>query len=100
MRMVKGGARRRLGVGVLVLAFGVVGLLFLTSQISLLSTRGNSMSPRFHTGDLAITLAAPKYKIGDIAAYRADPDGAIVLHRIVANDHGRLTFKGDNNDWK
>ncbi len=57
------------------------------------------MEPRFHTGDLAILRAAPEYRVGDVAGYRSATLGAVVMHRIVADDGGVFTFKGDNNSW-
>jgi signal peptidase I len=62
-------------------------------------TRGISMEPRFHTGDLALVRPASTYKVGDIVAYRSTLLHVTVLHRIVAR-HGNLyVFKGDNNNF-
>src|SRR5205814_1325030 len=55
--------------------------------------------PRFHTGDLAIVHPSPTYRVGDIAAYHNRMLHTVVLHRIVAIDGDRYTFKGDNNSW-
>jgi signal peptidase I len=64
------------------------------------TTHGTSMVPRFHAGDLAIVQPASAYRVGDIAAYHsATLHGATVLHRIVAIEAGRFTFKGDNNNF-
>jgi signal peptidase I len=62
-------------------------------------TSGTSMLPRFHTGDLAVVRSEPTYSVGEIVAYRSTVLDAVVLHRIVAIDDGRYTFKGDNNAW-
>lgn len=67
---------------------------------SYVTTQGASMQPRFHTGDLAITRAAPSYRVGDVVAYRSAELRRVVMHRIVAIDGGRYTFKGDNNSWQ
>lgn len=79
---------------------GLSAAAMLGNDVALLTTRGSSMHPSFRTGDLAITVASDRYEVGDVAAYRAEPNGAIVLHRIVAAEGGRFTFQGDNNDWK
>lgn len=99
MRTVKGGARRWVGLTMLAVLAGLAAALLLRDQVSLLTTHGSSMHPHFRTGDLAITVLTDSYRVGDIAAYRAEPNGSLVLHRIVESKGGRLTFKGDNNDW-
>ncbi|WP_024285452.1 signal peptidase I [Cellulomonas sp. KRMCY2] len=62
-------------------------------------TRGASMEPRFHTGDLAVVRAGGDYSVGDVVAYRSDLLNSVVMHRIVAVEDGRYTFQGDNNSW-
>jgi signal peptidase I len=62
-------------------------------------TRGISMQPRFHTGDLAIVRPVSTYKVGDIAAYRSTLLHVTVLHRIVARRGNLYVFKGDNNNF-
>lgn len=63
-----------------------------------MSTYGTSMLPRFHAGDLAVVQPATDYHVGEIVAYHSSTlHGATVLHRIVAIDAGRFTFKGDHN---
>lgn len=64
-----------------------------------LSTQGSSMAPRFHTGDLAILRSADHYRVGDVAAYHSAQLDTVVMHRIVAVDEGRYTFRGDHNSW-
>lgn len=71
----------------------------LGGDTSYVSTRGISMAPRFSTGDLAVVRSAQSYAVGDVAAYRSSTLKTIVMHRIVAVDNGRFTFKGDNNDF-
>jgi signal peptidase I len=63
------------------------------------TTRGASMEPRFHTGDLAVVHAADRYQIGDVVAYRSDQLKSVVMHRIVARDGTTFVFKGDNNSF-
>jgi signal peptidase I len=62
-------------------------------------TRGASMEPRFHTGDLAIVRPASNYRVGEIVAYWSTMLHAAVLHRIVAKDGNSYEFKGDNNHF-
>jgi signal peptidase I len=62
-------------------------------------TRGLSMEPGIHTGDLVVARAADDYDIGDVVAIDSDELGITVLHRIVDRDGDRLVTKGDNNDW-
>ncbi|HET9186370.1 MAG TPA: signal peptidase I, partial [Acidothermaceae bacterium] len=71
----------------------------LGGKTSYVVTHGVSMEPQFHTGDLAILRAAPEYRVGDVVGYRSATLGTIVMHRIVADDGGVFTFKGDNNSW-
>src|SRR3954451_21404286 len=62
---------------------------------------GQSMEPRYHTGDLVLVLKRKSYHPGDLIAYRVpkgDPmAGAQVIHRIVGGDatHG-FVVRGDN----
>ena len=66
---------------------------------SYITTRGTSMEPRFHTGDLAIVRTSGPYAVGDIVAYRSETLHTTVMHRIVSVHDGRYTFKGDNNSF-
>lgn len=63
------------------------------------TTAGNSMQPRFQTGDLAVLRAADHYAVGDIVAFRSADLNTIVMHRIVARDGHRFITQGDNNSW-
>ena len=62
---------------------------------------GQSMEPRYHTGDLVLVLRRKSYHPGQLIAYRVpkgDPmAGAQVIHRIVGGDakHGFIV-RGDN----
>lgn len=62
-------------------------------------THGISMEPGFHTGDLAILHRADGYKEGDVVAYHSEQMDTVVMHRIVAVDGDRFSFKGDNNNF-
>lgn len=62
-------------------------------------TKGTSMEPLFHSGDLAIVRPAGDYKVGDIVAYWSTLLHTVALHRIIAVHGDRYTFKGDNNHF-
>ncbi len=62
-------------------------------------TRGTSMEPRFHTGDLALVRSKSSYRVGEIVAYHSELLHSLVLHRIIARDGSRYVFKGDNNNF-
>lgn len=72
----------------------------LLGQTTLLTTRGNSMQPLVHQGDLAILRKAGSYKVGDVIAYHADSLNSTVMHRIVRIGTDGITTKGDNNSWE
>jgi len=63
------------------------------------TTNGDSMAPRFRTGDLALIRPAGQYRVGEVVAYRSTLLHAVVLHRIIGRDGDRYVFKGDNNDF-
>lgn len=86
------------------MALGAVAwLLFAPTRLGgstdYVSTHGDSMAPRFRTGDLALLRPAGRYRVGDVAAYRSSLLHTVVLHRIVAREGDRYVFKGDNNDF-
>ena len=68
-------------------------------ETSYVTTSGISMSPRFHSGDLAVVRPAEDYRVGDIVAYHSTMLHIVVLHRIIAIKGDRYVFKGDNNDF-
>ncbi len=63
------------------------------------STAGTSMEPNFSTGDLVVLKKGDPLHVGDIGGYRSGLTGQIVVHRVIAEAGGRLTFQGDNNWW-
>ena len=93
--------RRSAGaVGLVVtLAAGLWGAATATGQIASAATHGTSMEPVFHQGDLAVVRPAGSYEVGDVVAYHSELLDTVVMHRIVARDGDRYTFKGDNNAW-
>ncbi len=82
----------------LTLVWFVLAPLELGGTTTCVITRGVSMQPGFHTGDLAILRVSGAYQVGDIVAYR-DPQIGRVMHRIVGEDGGLFVMKGDNNDF-
>ncbi|MBK5306253.1 MAG: signal peptidase I [Frankiaceae bacterium] len=71
--------------------------LAVTGRIALVETHGVSMQPSYVKGDLALVTRRTSYQRGDVAAYRPQQDGLVVLHRIVGGNGTGFTFKGDNN---
>ena len=71
----------------------------LGGRTSFVEVDGTSMLPRLHYGDLALLRASGSYRVGQVVGYRSALLDRVVLHRIVALDHGRYTFKGDNNGF-
>lgn len=60
---------------------------------------GTSMLPGLQRDDLVLIRPAATYGRGDVVAYRSHLIHRVVLHRIVAIENGRYTFKGDNNTY-
>lgn len=95
---------RRAPLFALVLSLFMATLFFLWPEqlggrTTYVATRGLSMEPRFHTGDLAVLRAGGSYRVGDVVAYRSASLHSVVMHRIVSIANGHYTFKGDNNSW-
>lgn len=63
---------------------------------------GNSMEPKYHTGDVVMTMERSDYQVGEIIVYTVsfgDKSGAVV-HRIVEElPDGSFKTQGDNNDF-
>lgn len=67
---------------------------------SLTVVSGSSMEPTLRSGDLVIGWRTGDYDAGDVVVFRV-PDGEPgeghqVVHRVVADDGGAFTTKGDN----
>jgi signal peptidase I len=62
---------------------------------------GESMEPRYHTGDLVLVLKQSRYHAGQVIAYRVPKGDSMaghqVIHRIIGGDanHGFIV-RGDN----
>jgi len=73
----------------------------LGGRASYVLVSGESMLPRYRTGDLVLVERQPSYHVGQLIAYRVpkgDPmAGAQVIHRIIGGDakHG-FVVQGDN----
>lgn len=90
---------------------GAVALVFLVAawllfapvpfggQASYVIVTGNSMEPGYASGDLVIVRQEPRYQVGDVVAYFDSPLKRYVIHRIVGEEGGRFTLKGDHNSW-
>lgn len=75
----------------------VVAALVITGHNTIVVTRGVSMSPTYHQGDLVVVARKSTYRVGEIAAYPLPDKHLVVLHRIVGGDARGFVFKGDNN---
>ena len=67
-------------------------------QVTYVIVAGASMNPALRRGDLVIARQAEDYQVGDIVAYRHPTIGP-VIHRILAEQEGAFTLKGDANAW-
>jgi len=85
-----------LAVGAFAYAFAPTGV---GGFATFAATAGTSMAPDFKTGDLVILRKGGPLRVGDIGGYRSGVTGQVVVHRVIAEDDGRLTFQGDNNWW-
>lgn len=79
-------------------AWGLFAPTQVGGQVAYAIISGNSMEPGFHRGDLVVLRQANDYAVGEIATYR-HPTLGPVIHRIMAENAGHFTFKGDNNTW-
>ena len=71
----------------------------LGGSTSFVTVDGTSMLPKLHRDDLVALRRSDSYRVGDVIAYRSTLLRRIVVHRIVAIEDGRYTFKGDNNTF-
>ena len=95
--------RRKYSVLGLALTIALVGTGLLPPQLggstTYVITRGVSMLPQFHAGDLVVVRREPSYRVGQVAAYHNGELGVVVLHRIYAVNGDHYAFKGDNNNF-
>ena len=94
------------GTAVALAALAAVGALWFAfapaevgGSVDYAVVTGSSMQPLLAHGDLAVLHARRHYRVGAVVAYRNPQLGRVVLHRIVAERHGRFLFKGDNNSF-
>ena len=97
-------ARRSRLVSAILVLVAAAGWLFLApsrigGSTDYVATHGDSMAPRFESGDLALIRPADDYRVGQIVAYRSAQLNTVVLHRIIGRDGARYVLKGDNNDF-
>lgn len=60
------------------------------------SVAGESMRPTLRSGDIVLVRRGAPVAVGDIALVR-EPGRSAVLHRVVSENGGVLTLKGDAN---
>ena len=68
----------------------------LGGSVQFVTTSGDSMSPSFEDGDLALLRASETYTPGDVVAFE-HPRLGMIMHRIVRQEDGAFVVKGDNN---
>lgn len=104
----RGRRLRRVAANVVfvVVALGWFFLLaptWLGGPATIVRVTGDSMEPSMHTGDLVIAHAQNTYEVGDVVAFRVPNDESgqrpYVIHRIVDEQEGVFTLRGDNNDY-
>jgi signal peptidase len=91
---------------VLVVAACVFWAMFLRPQslggrAGYVLVSGQSMEPRYHTGDVVLVERQSSYRVGEVIAYhvpKGDPmAGAQVIHRIIGGNGVRgYVVQGDN----
>jgi signal peptidase len=95
-----------IGSIVLVVAACVFWAMFLRPQslggkAGYVLVSGQSMEPRYHTGDMVLVERQSSYRVGEVIAYhvpKGDPmAGAQVIHRIIGGNGVRgFVVQGDN----
>jgi signal peptidase len=95
-------ATRALGGAVMLCAIGVAVIVLWPVQLGgwtgYAIVDGTSMEPGLSTGDLVLTRKRSDYAVGDAVLYESALLDANVLHRVVAEQGGRFTFRGDNRE--
>jgi len=99
-RRIRGLAAGLLTVSVFAGAWWALAPTQLGGSTTMVVVDGSSMLPRFRASDLVALRGSPAYRIGDVVGYRSRLLHRIVLHRIVAVEHGRFVMKGDNNSFR
>jgi len=74
------------------------GPIQLGGPVSYVIISGNSMEPEFQVGDLVLARRESFYQLNDQVVYN-HPKVGYVFHRIIDQNQGRFTLKGDNNEW-
>lgn len=85
-------------LGLLGLWFIVLGPTAFGGPAAYIEVSGHSMDGTYKTGDLILTHTKDTYAKGDIIAFRANKQGAQVIHRIIGgNGVTGYSTQGDNN---
>jgi len=86
----------------LIITFGLLTLFFLISQINLpgiykvFLVQSGSMAPALNTGDVVIIKPVSQYHSNDIITFNSHQNFT-VTHRIIKDNSGLFTTKGDAN---
>jgi signal peptidase I len=85
-------------LALLLAAAAAGGAALVSGRVKVITTHGISMNPVYYQGDLVIVAKARSYHVGEIVAYRAPGQPAVILHRIIGGNRAGFVMKGDNND--
>ncbi len=88
-----------IGVILAIIAWAIFAPLSLGGGTGYVLITGNSMEPEFQTGDLVLVRPAASYQVGQAVTYFSADLQRYVFHRIIAEESGRFTLRGDHNTW-
>lgn len=83
----------------LVLAWLTIMPVQLGGSCSYVVVSGVSMLPRYRGGDLVVLRREANYFVGEVVGYHNPQLKITIMHRIIAISDGKLTTKGDNNNF-
>ncbi|MDP2919852.1 MAG: signal peptidase I [Dehalococcoidia bacterium] len=82
----------------ILLALAIIGLIFVyvSPSFGLYFVKSGSMRPVINPGDIVITGPVGEVRTGNIITF--EQGEAIVTHRVIAIENGKLRTKGDANE--
>ena len=84
-------------LGLLLVFAAGVGFLFLSPDYEAQVVRSESMKPALHMGDVVIIGPVEgAIRPGKIISY--EQRGALIIHRVISVDDGKIETKGDANE--
>ena len=91
----KNGKKKKIFLSIFIVIFLFIFILNQMFIVCYVPTR--SMEPTIKHHTVVFCKEAKEYKVGDIAIYKS-ANGKKIIHRIVDENYGEYTFKGDNNE--